>query len=311
MKAAIVNDYGSSEDIKIEDVAAPTLSKDNVIIKVHSSSINPYDYKIRSGMYKDSTSLKFPKILGMDLSGEISELGEDVTGYSVGDKVYGQADFFSGGGSIAEFTNAKLTSIAKMPSNLDYNEAASLPLTGVSAYQALVDKMKLAKGQKILIHGGAGGIGSLAIQLAKHIGAYVAATCSTQDKEYVLGLGADEAISYENEDFSQKLNGYDCVLDLIGGDVYKKSFLVLKENGVIVSLSAQPDKELAEKYKVIALHQFTDVNSITLKSVAELVETGDIKPQVAQVFDLSDAAKAFSMLENEHPRGKVVVSILK
>ena len=310
MKAAIINEYGSSDVIKVVDNAnIPTAHGSKVVIKVNSASVNPIDYKIISGKMNEMVKLQFPKLIGFDLAGVVTELGDDVTDLVVGDEVYGQADFFDGGGSVAEFTTAKDSSVSPKPKNLDFSEASSLPLTAVSAYQALVDNMNLKADQKLLIHGGAGGIGSVAIQIGKYLGAYVAVTVAPKDKKFVEGLGADKVIDYKSEDFTLELSGYDAVLDIIGGDVYTNSFKVLKPQGIIVSLSSEPDSELSEKYDVKARYQGTKVNRAALLKISELIEAGAIKPIIQKKYKLDQAKDAFSHAENDHPQGKVVIDI--
>jgi NADPH:quinone reductase-like Zn-dependent oxidoreductase len=310
MKAAVIDEYGSCDVIKVIDTyPQPVLAEDKLIVEVRAAGLNPIDYKIRSGNSQKFMPIQFPKVLGLDLAGTISEIGSKVDGFSVGDEVYGQADFFSSDGSLAEFATASPNSLSPKPTNIDFPGAASLPLAAVSAYQAIIDNMSLKDGQKVLIQGGAGGIGILAIQIAKHLGASVATTVSAKDVDYVLGLGADEAIDYTAQDFSKLLKDYDGVLDLIGGDVYKKSFEVLKPNGIIVSLTEQPDSELAEKYNVNARHQFTKVDAETLLKVSKLVEDGSLKPQIAKILPLDSTKEAYELLENGHPRGKVVVIV--
>jgi alcohol dehydrogenase len=184
-----------------------------------------------------------------------------------------------------------------------------LPLTGVSAWQALVDHIGLSRGEKILIHGGAGGIGTMAIQLAKHLGAYVVTTVSAKDTHYVLELGADEAIDYKNQSFQDMLNNFDAVFDTVGGDTYEKSFKVLKKEGIIVSMLEQPNQKLMKQYGVNAIGQFTQVNSERLSRVAELAEKRVIKVHVDKTFPLEQAGEALEFLQTGHPRGKVVLKM--
>jgi len=310
MKAAIINEYGSSDVIEIaQDWPDPVVSDGKVVVKVHAASINPIDYKIRAGYLKAFMPIQFPKILCLDVAGVITEVGDGVVDLKVGDEVYGQANFFEGGGSMAEQTTANATSLAPKPSNTSFPEAAALPLTAISAYQALVDNMNLKAGQKLLIHGGAGGIGSIAIQLGKHIGAYVATTVTSKDIDFVNSLGVDQVIDYKSQDFAEVISDFDGVLDLIGGDVYVNSFKVLKPQGVIVSLAEQPNSELSEKYNVNARYQSTQVNNEALLKVAALVEEDAIKPIVEKTFSLDQAKEAFAFSESEHPRGKVVVEV--
>jgi NADPH:quinone reductase-like Zn-dependent oxidoreductase len=258
---------------------------------------------------KEMAPLKFPAILGGDLAGVVAELGEGVSSFKVGDEVYGQANALSGQGAFAEFAPVKVEQLALKPKSVDFITAAALPLAGISAYQALVEHANLQKGQKILIHGGGGGIGSFAIQLAKHLGAYVATTASSKDTDFVKSLGADEVIDYKTQAFENLLKDYDVVFDTVGGDTYIKSYQVLKPGGIIVSMTEQPNEELVKKYNVKAIAQQTKTTTEKLNKLAELVDQGVIKIQIDKVFPLEQAAEALEYLKQGHPRGKVVLKI--
>jgi len=252
--------------------------------------------------------LKFPATLGGDFSGVISNIGEGVADFREGDEVYGSAGALMGGsGAFAEAASANAGNIAAKPQGVSHTEAASLPLVGVSAYQALVEHIGLGKGQKILIHGGAGGIGTHAIQLARHLGAHVIATSSADQAEYVKGLGADEVIDYRARRFEDVVSGCDAVLDTIGGETYERSFKVLKQGGIIVSMLVQPSQALMTEYGVKAIAQFTQVTHERLVKLAELVEQGVIKTHVDKTFPLARAAEALTYLQTGRPKGKVVL----
>lgn len=310
MKSAQFTDYGGPEVITINEVPKLTPSRAQVLIEVHVAAINPFDYKLRRGYMKDAMPLNLPLTIGGDLSGVVVEVGSEVADFKVGDGIFGQSYAFAGGsGAIAEYAVADQGNIAIKPGTIDHIQSGSLPLVGVSAIQALEQHINLAKGQKILIHGGAGGIGSIAIQLAKHIGAYVATTATAEDSEFVKNLGADEVIDYEKEKFEEKLIGFDAVFDTVGGDVTNKSFKVLKKGGVLVSMLGAPSEELAKEYGVEVVGQNTQTNSKNLSHLAELVDQGVIKPQVDKVFTLEQTKEAFEYIETGHPKGKVVLSI--
>ena len=215
-----------------------------------------------------------------------------------------------GSGSLAEFAAAKVETIAHMPS-IDYVKSAALPLAGVSAVQALIEHVGLKKGDKILIHGGAGGIGSIAIQIAKHIGAHVATTVGSDDLKFAKKLGADEVIDYKKQKFEEIIKDYDAVFDTVGGETYKNSFKVLKKGGIIVSMLEQPNEELMKKHDVKAVSQFTQVTNIRLTKLAELVNNDAIKVIVDKTFPLDETADALDYLRNGHPVGKVVVEMKK
>jgi len=313
MKAAQINNYGGSEVVKINNNASkPSVSLGRLLIEVHAAGVNPVDWKIREGYMKQMAPLQFPATLGGDFSGVVTEVGEGVSGFEKGDEIYGQASITRGGsGSFAEFATADVNTTAHKPKNLSHVEAAALPLTGVSAWQALVDHMGLSRGKKILIHGGAGGIGTIAIQLARHLGAYVAATASAKDLQHVKELGADEAIDYKNQSFENMLHNYDAVYDTVGGETYVKSFRVLKKGGIIVSMLEQPRLELMEQYGVNAIGQFTQINSERLSKLAELADKHVIKVHVDKTFPLEQAGEALEYLQSGHPRGKVVLKMKK
>lgn len=311
MKAVQISQYGASEVVEInEKVSVPLPKKGQILVEVYAASINPFDVKIRSGMLKDSILLEFPYIPGGDFSGVVTKLGGNVSGFKIGDEVFGSAIVLNGGsGAFAEVAAANFKNSAIKPKSIDFTQAASLPLVGASAVQALEEHIKLKKGQKILIHGGAGGIGSIAIQLAKNIGAVVGTTVSTDDKEFVKNLGADQIIDYKQEKFEEIVKDMDIVFDTVGGETTDKSFKVLKKGGVLVSMVGEPNEELANQYQVKALGQGTNTDSEHLARVAELVDQGAIKAQVDKVFPLVQIKQAFEHLEKGSPKGKVVIKI--
>lgn len=309
MKAAQINKYGSNEVVEInKNTPKPAASRGQILVEVYAAGVNPIDWKIREGYIP----LKFPVTLGGDFSGVVAEVGESVSGFKKGLEVYGYASVIGGGsGSFAEFVSADVKVMALKPENITHVDAGAFPLTGVSAWQALVDHIGLSMGKKILIHGGAGGIGSIAIQLAKHLGAYVATTVSAKDLQYIKELGADEAIDYKNQSFEDLLNDYDAVYDTVGGETYVKSFKVLRKGGIIVSMLEQPHSDLIKQYGVNAIGQMTQVNSERLSKLAELVDKHIIKVHVEKTFPLEQAGEALAYLQSGHPRGKVVLKMKK
>jgi NADPH:quinone reductase-like Zn-dependent oxidoreductase len=240
------------------------------------------------------------------------ELGENVPSeFKQGDEVYGQASVLRGGsGAFAELASVDKDAIAHKPKTLNHVEAAALPLVGVSAWQAIVENIGLSKDKKILIHGGAGGIGSISIQLSKYLGAYVATTVSANDKQFVQGLGADQIIDYTTENFEDIIHDYDAVLDTVGGDTYKRSFKVLKKgSGIIVSMLEQPNSDLMSQYGVKAVFLFSQVNKERLTKLAGWVDQNNIKVNVDKTFSLNEAARALDYQKDVHPRGKVVLTM--
>jgi alcohol dehydrogenase len=317
MKSAQIKSYGSSEVVEInQSTPAPNdPSVGKVLVRVKAASVNPADWKIREGYMQQMMPLQFPSTLGMDFSGVIEKVGEGVSDFKQNDEVYGQASVISGGsGAFAEMALANADTITYKPKTLSHDEAAGLPLVGVSAWQALVETIGLSKGQKILIHGGAGGIGSIAIQLAKHLGAYVATTSSTNDIQFVKEeLGADEVIDYKTQTFEDLLHDYDAVFDTVGGETYTRSFKVLKRGGggIIVSMLEQPNQELIDRFGVKAISQFTQVNRERLTKLAQWVDQNNIRVNVDRTFPLDDAGKALDYQRDVHPRGKVVLQMSK
>lgn len=311
MKAVQINKYGGIDVLEInENIEKPTPVAGQVLVEVYAANINPVDWKIREGYLNDYTPLQFPATMGGDFAGVVLEIGQGVTDFKIGDEVFGSALKLNGGsGAYAEFATVRIKNIAAKPKNINFQEAAALPLVGSSAIQALEDTIKLSANQKILIHGGTGGIGHIAIQVAKAHGAYVATTVSPEDIDFVKNLGADEVIDYKTQDFSNLLKDYDAVFDTVGGETTNKSFLVLKRNGILVSMAGQPDKTLAEKYGVIAIGQSTQTNDVHLNRLTELVEEGKIKVNIDKIFPLEAIKEAFTYQEKTHPRGKVVIKI--
>lgn len=310
MKAAQITEYGDASVVHINDVPQPHAGPGQVLVEVHAASLNPFDTTVRAGYMKDSMPLQFPVTLGGDVAGAIVALGEGVTAFSIGDQVYGQAIVAAGNsGAFAEYAATKATQVAAMPKGFSFAEAAALPLVGSSAVQALNHHIKLQAGQKIFIHGGAGGIGSLAIQIAKHIGAYVATTATGENIEFVKRLGADEVIDYKTEDFAQILQGYDAVYDTVGHEDFAKSLSILKPGGIAVSMIAQPDEVKAKELGVTAMMQFTQVTTEVLNELRELVESGVVAPQINQTFPFEQVQDAFVTRETGNGRGKIILQI--
>lgn len=311
MKAVQINKYGGPQVIEInENAPKPSLAKNQILVEVQAASINPIDWKVRAGYLKEMMPLSFPITLGGDFAGIVSKIGEGVSGFKLGDEVYGQASLLNGGsGSFAEFVAANTINTALKPKKADFVEASALPLAGSSALQALEEHIKLKKGQKILIHGGAGGIGHIAIQLAKALGAFTVAAVYTDDKEFVKGLGADEVIDYKTQKFEQILKDYDAVFDTVGGETTIKSFDVIKKGGVFVSMLGQPDLKLAGKYGISAIGQGTKTDRAHLTRLGVLVDSGKIKVHVDKVFSLKQVKEAFEYKEKIHSKGKVVIKI--
>lgn len=310
MKAAQIHTYGSPSVIKINDISIPSPREDQVLIEVKAVSLNPFDTTIREGYMREMIPLNFPVTLGGDVSGIVTEVGLNVTQIAVGEKVYGQASVVAGNsGAFAQYAATDTNQIAHKPASLSFEEAAAFPLAGVSAIQALFEHLNVQKGHKLFIHGGAGGIGSLAIQIAKYLGAYIATTIKSEDSDHVRNLGANEVINYTTEDFVEILSEYDAVFDTVGGEDFARTLRTLKRGGKAVSMIAQPDEALARELEVEALMQSTGVNTKRLTKLSELVKLGVLKPQIAKTFPFDRITEAFTERENKHSRGKIVISL--
>lgn len=312
MKAVYITGYGGRDVIEIkEDAPNPALSSKHGIIQVHSASINPFDVKLKAGYMKDFIPMALPFIAGGDFSGIITEVASDVEGFSKGDEVYGQAMVLTGGsGSFAEFVSSNAENMALKPTSVNFNEASALVLVGASSVQALIDHMKVMPGQKILIHGGAGGIGHVAIQIAKANGAYVATTADAKDSEFVKNIGADEVIDYKTQQFEDIIKDYDGVFDTVSGEVLKKSYQVIKKGGILVSMLGPVDEKLAQEHGITAIAQMTKTNTEHLTKLKELVDLGKVRIHIEKVFQLAEAADAYGASES-HPKGKIVLEVLK
>jgi NADPH:quinone reductase-like Zn-dependent oxidoreductase len=306
MKAAIINNY--EEEVKISEIPKPELKADTVMIEVHAASINPIDNIVRAGYMKDMMPISFPYIMGYDVSGVVTEVGEKVTKFKKGDEVYSRPNQ-EDAGSIAEYNVVKEDELAMKPKKLNYEEAASIPLTGLTALEALTVKGNLKKGQKVLIHAGSGGVGTHAIQIAKHIGAEVAVTTSGSNIEMVKELGADVVINYKTQNFEEELSDYDLVLDTMGGEIMKNSFKILKEGGSMVSIKAQDTEELAKKYNVNFELFFMWPSGEMLSHLTQLFNDEILKPTIDRSYSFEQVQEAYDYLQKGHAKGKVVIKI--
>ena len=306
MKAAIIRDYDA--EIEITDIDAPALHDDSVLINVHAASLNPIDYILQSGAMKDDIPLEFPHVMGFDVSGEITEVGKDVTGFEVGDAVFARANQQDAGG-IAQIARLKADEMALKPGNISHVEAASVPLAGLTAWQALISKGKLKRGDKVLIHAGSGGVGTLAIQIAKHFGAHVATTCSARNAELVRDLGADIVIDYNTQEFEDVVSDYGIVFDMVGGETLNRSFKVLKKGGVLVSIKGQDNHNLASENDVHFEGFFMEPDGAMLADLGKLIEDGKIKTVIDRTYPMDETVEAYEALKDGHAVGKIVVKI--
>jgi alcohol dehydrogenase len=310
MRAAQFSSYGGPEVIAFNRNAdLPKLREGHVMIENRAASINPIDSVIRAGYLKDKLPLTFPTTLAGDFSGEVVELGPGVSGFRKGDQVFGFAPVIVGGsGAAAEYVAANASMVARKPSKGSHAEAAALPLAGVSAVQALENDILAKPGQKILIHGGAGGVGSFSIQYAKHIGCRVATTVRGVQEGFVRGLGADDVINFELQDFATILRDYDAVLDTVGGEVYTKSFNAVRKGGIVASMVQNPpNQDLMSRFGVRSVAVSAQVNTASLNRLAQLVDKGALKAEVGREYPLEETREAYTYFEQDHPNGKIVV----
>lgn len=302
MKAIQINEYGDENVLEYTDVERPEPKANEILVKIKAASVNPIDWKIRDGR-GEKFGMKLPLTLGADLAGTVEEVGDKVSKFKTGDEVYGKILT----GCYAEYVIVKENEIGRKPNHINFEEAASIPMGALTSWQAIFDTAKLSSGQKILIHAAAGGVGSMAVQLAKAKGAYVIGTASARNKDFVKELGADEFIDYTSTNFEDVVHDLDVVYDTIGGDTHKRSFRVLKEDGFIVSLVEKPSEEMLQKYKVKGKVIASVPNPKQLDEITELVEEGKIKTHIEKSFPLSEAKEAQKLSKKGHTRGKIIL----
>jgi len=312
MKAIVIDQFGGPEQLKLVEMPTPVPLQNEVLVRVEAAGVNPVDCKIRDGLLETLIPHRFPLILGWDASGVVEKIGSQIKNFQVGDEVFACCRKPTvQHGAYAEYIVLSEDQLAKKPKNLSFIEAASVPLAGLTAYQALLDAAHIKKGEKILIHAAAGGVGMFAVQLAKLMGAFVIGTASQMHHAFVKRMGADEVIDYTKEDFRDATHrickeGVDVVLDCVGGDVYQKSSQVLDHGGRLVSIVSQPSKDLESKH-IIGTWVFTAPNSKELSKIAEWIEQGKIRTEVSVLLPMSLAAKAHELSSSHHTRGKIVL----
>ncbi|NTG72150.1 NADP-dependent oxidoreductase [Agrobacterium rhizogenes] len=332
MKAFLIDRYAKGAALRFGEAPEPELLDNDVLIQIHATSVNPLDGKIRDGEFKLILPYRLPLILGNDAAGVVVRVGSRVRRFKPGDEVYARPakDRI---GTFAEFIAMNEADVAAKPKSLTMEEAASMPLVALTAWQALVERAKLKKGQKVLIHAGSGGVGAIAIQLAKHIGATVATTTSTANVDLVRSLGADVVVDYKKDDFENVLQGYDVVLNSLGKDTLEKSLRVLKPGGKLISISGPPDQEFArengsgwllrqvmgalsfgirrksKRHGVSYSFLFMKPSGEQLGQIAALIETGAIRPVIDRVFPFEKTNEALAYVETGRAKGKVVIAV--
>jgi len=306
MKAIVIHEYGGPEVLKYEDIPQPEPKDDQLLIRIIAAGVNPVDGMIRSGMFNGNRA--FPIILGGDVAGVVEKIGSRITKFKVGDPVFAYVSLDNSGG-YAQYALVREREAAPKPKALTYVEAAAVPIVAITAWQALVDTAKLSAGQTVLIHGGSGGVGSFAIQIAKARGAKVVATASTANQDFLKQLGADVAVDYTKQKFEDVAKDVDVVLDSIGRDTLARSYGVVKKGGIVVSLVARPKESELEKHGIRGSALNAEPNSEELAEIGKLIDKRKIKVIVSQTFPLSDAMKAQEQVATGHTRGKIVLKI--
>jgi NADPH:quinone reductase-like Zn-dependent oxidoreductase len=306
MKAVRIHSFGGPDVLSVEDVPKPKPGAHEVLIRVEAAGVNPVDFKIRSGEFKP-VGLQLPMTLGRDVSGTVEATGRDVRGLKAGDEVIALLERTEG--AYAEYVVAKDTVVAAKPARLDHLHAAAVPLAAMTAWQGLFDHGKLKTGERVLIHGAAGGVGHFAVQFAKDRGAYVIATGRAEDQDLLRKWGADEVIDYKREAFEQRARDIDLVLDLVAGETQQRSWSVLKDGGRIVSTLQPPSKAEAARHHAHGEVFMVEPNGDELARIGRMIDEGRVSVFLQQTFPLSDVRRAHDHLEHEHVRGKVALAV--
>jgi len=307
MKALRIHDFGGPEVMRFEEVPVPEPKDDEILVRVHAASVNPVDYKTRKGAFPAIGREQLPATLGRDLSGTVERCGPGVRGCERGDEVY--ALLGADRGAFAEYVIVKPMEPASKPARLSHAAAAAVPLAALTAWQGLFDHGGLVAGQRVLIHGGAGGVGHFAVQLAKHKGATVLTTVSSADLELARALGADETIDYEAQRFEEVVREVDVVFDLIAGETQARSWSVLKPGGILVSTLGEPSQEAARKHGVRGVGYMAQANAAQLAEIARLINGGMVRPVLESTYPFSAAPQAEQRQESGHVQGKIVLEL--
>ena len=331
MKAFTIQRYSKTDHLEMADVPKPIIKADEILVEIHSASVNQFDNKMKSGEFKMMLPYKFPLILGHDVAGIVVEIGSKVTKFKIGDEIFSRLPDFQIG-AFAEYVAINENFVAPKPKNISMEETASVPLVGLTVWQAF-EKANLKKGQKVFIQAGSGGVGTFAIQLAKHLGAFVATTTSEKNFELVKDLGADVIIDYKTQDFENILKDYDLVLNSQDQKTLEKSIRILKPGGKVISISGPPDvdfakklrlnfflkavmfllsfqtKKLAKKQKTDYSFLFMEANGNQLNEISKLIESGIIKPTVDKIFPFEQTHDALNYVDRGRAKGKVIIKI--
>jgi len=309
MKAAYIKQYGNIDTLIVGEVAKPSISASQVLIKVKAAGVNPVDYHIRNGMLKDSGTHELPLVLGWDASGIISEVGDLVTDLKVGDEVFVYAPLTEQGAQ-AEYLAVDADVVAIKPKSLSYIESAAVPLAALTALQALTTHGQLKNGQKVLIHNASGGVGNFAVQIAKQLGAHVIATGSEAKKDFIMNLGADEFIDYKQDDFEQHVKDADLVFAAVGGNnIVERSLDVIKHNGRLISLLDEIDEKKAQAKNVNYARMLVEPSKAGLNQITDMLESNQLTVTIDSVYSLDDAKQAMIKSESARATGKIVIEV--
>ena len=314
MMAVRIHRFGGPEVLRYEEAPRPEPGVGDVLIRVHAAGVNPGDWKIREGAFQGSFPRGFPAIVGWDVSGTVESVGDGVTGFRIGDAVYARTDV-TRPGAYAEYVAVRARELARRPLTVDHVHAAAVPLAALTAWQALFESparstsIGLVKGQSLLIHGAAGGVGTFALQFAKNAGAKVIATGSARNEEFLRQLGADEFVDSTRARFEELVSEVDAVLDTVGGDTQARSWSVLKPGGVLASVVSPPSEAEARAHGVRAASVFAQPSAPQLEEIAATIDAGLVRPIVTEVFPLADARRAHELSQTGHVRGKIVLDV--
>ena len=309
MLAVRMHRYGGPDVLVYEEVPRPRPAQGELLIRVEAASVNPVDWKIREGYLREMLPHSLPLIMGWDVSGVVAATGPGVTRFKVGDEVFSRPDLLRDG-TYAEYTVIREAEVAFKPASVDHLHAAAIPLAGITAWQSLIEAARLEPGQRVLIHGAAGGVGSYAVQLAKWRGAQVIATASSHNHDYLRGLGADEAVDYRRAGFEEAIGTVDVVFDTIGGETQERSWQMLKRGGTLVSIIAPPSADKAAAYGVRQAFVFIQPDAAVLAELAKLVDNGNLRIYLEEVLPLAEARRAQEMSQGGHVRGKIVLKVV-
>ena len=308
MKAVRIHGFGDASVLTLEEIPVPDVGEEDVLIRVVAAGVNPVDWKIREGHLKDVVAHRLPLTLGWDASGVVESVGRSVRRLRSGDVVYTRPDIVRDG-AYAEYIAVRESEVALRPTTISHVEAASLPLAGITAWEAIVNVGQVSAGQRVLIHAAAGGVGSLAVQLAKWRGAEVIATTSARNADFVTFLGADTVVDYQKENVAKSLRGIDVVFDTVGGQVQQDSWATLKPGGLLVSIVDLPPEAEARARGVRSAFVFIQPSRTILDQLAGLVDVGQVRPLIGAEFALRDAAAAQRLSQSGRARGKIVMYV--